>query len=40
LPEFAQGEIKISTIESFYGKWHNAGSRKIEFEVMEKYVTS
>jgi hypothetical protein len=40
LPEFAQGEIKISTIESFYGKLHNAGSRKIEFEVMEKYVTS
>lgn len=40
LPEFVQGEITISTIESFHGKLQNAGSRKIEFEVMEKYVTS
>jgi len=40
LPEFVQGEINISTIESFYGKLQNAGSRQIEFEVMEKYVTS
>ena len=39
LPEFVQGEIQISTIESFYGKLQNVGSRKIEFEVMEKYVT-
>ena len=40
LPEFVQGEIQISTIESFYGKLQNVGSRKIEFEVMEKYVTT
>jgi hypothetical protein len=40
LPEFVQGEIKISTIESFHGKLQNVGIRKIEFEVMEKYVTS
>jgi hypothetical protein len=39
LPEFVQGEIQISTIEPFYGKLQNVGSRKIEFEVMEKYVT-
>jgi hypothetical protein len=28
LPEFIQGEIKISTIESFHGKLQNVGSTK------------